>query len=318
METVNSNDAVLQEVLKVLEVKRAKASSTGNKWILLVLIFLLILGIGLYVDSYDFKVNCFWGAGFFLFLSIVWGYRLSNESESYEKDFKKEVFKLIIKDMNGGSMTYEPNQGVGLSEFNRSMLFCTSPNRYFREDLVTGINGKTAFCFSEVDAQYERKIKTDKGEEVAYDDIFKGIIFIADFNKNFNNVTIVKSNDLVMAKAFYSINLKNNEIITLENPAFNEEFSTYSNDQIGARYILTPVLMEKILELNNKSEGSISLSFIDSKMFIAFPSKKDHFEAPLIESLLDKQTFAKDISVIRFMYDIASELDLNTRIWGKE
>jgi hypothetical protein len=123
---------------------------------------------------------------------------------------------------------------------------------------------------------------------------------------------------LVMAKAFYSINLKNNEIITLENPAFNEEFSTYSNDQIGARYILTPVLMEKILELNNKSEGSISLSFIDSKMFIAFPSKKDHFEAPLIESLLDKQTFAKDISVIRFMYDIASELDLNTRIWGKE
>jgi hypothetical protein len=53
-------------------------------------------------------------------------------------------------------------------------------------------------------------------------------------------------------------------------------------------------------------------------MFIAFPLDKDYFEPPVFKSLLDQKSINEDLSVIRFMYDIIKELDLNTRIWGKQ
>ena len=55
-----------------------------------------------------------------------------------------------------------------------------------------------------------------------------------------------------------------------------------------------------------------------SKMYIAFPLDYNYFEAPIHETLLASDLLENDLSIVRFMYDIVHELDLNTRIWGKE
>lgn len=77
-------------------------------------------------------------------------------------------------------------------------------------------------------------------------------------------------------------------------------------------------MMERILDLNNKSDETISLSFISSKMYIAFPLSNNYFEAPIHNSLLVPDLLTHDLSIVQFMHDIVHELDLNTRIWGKE
>jgi hypothetical protein len=108
------------------------------------------------------------------------------------------------------------------------------------------------------------------------------------------------------------------DIVKLENMEFSKSFVTYSTDQIEARYILTPSMMERLCKLNDKTRDTISLSFNGSYIFIAFPLSKDYFEPPVFKTLLDGKFLEEDLEVIRFMYGIVAELDLNTRIWTKQ
>jgi len=185
-----------------------------------------------------------------------------------------------------------------------------------------GIAGKTGFYFAEVHAEYKTVIQTKNGTRTEWHDLFKGIIFVADFNKNFNAITIVRPKDFGRAiGAWFSKNLfsfGNSDVIKLENPEFDQAFVTYGNDQVESRYILTPSMMERILQLNQKSKYSINLSFIKSRMYIGFPLDRNYFEAPIFKSLLNPNLLDEDINAIKFMYDIVKELDLNTRIWGKQ
>lgn len=63
------------------------------------------------------------------------------------------------------------------------------------------------------------------------------------------------------------------ENILLENNQFNNNFITYSNNQFDARYILSPLMMEKILAFKNMYKRSISLSFVDGVMYIVINNK---------------------------------------------
>jgi len=106
--------------------------------------------------------------------------------------------------------------------------------------------------------------------------------------------------------------------VRLENVDFDNTFFTQANHQVEARYILTPSLMEKILELNKYADSTISVSFIWSNIYIAFPLKHNYFEAPIFESLLNADVLEKDLNMLRLMRHVVEELDLNTRIWTKE
>ncbi|HMI01336.1 MAG TPA: DUF3137 domain-containing protein, partial [Pedobacter sp.] len=196
--------------------------------------------------------------------------------------------------------------------------------RYSSQDQIFGSAGKTRFSFSEVHAEYKTETQTKNGKQVHWHTILKGIVFCADFNKYFNGITVVRPKDFGSAiGAWFSDKLpifssSGKELVKLENPNFEELFVTYSSDQVEARYILTPSMMERLCQLEDKCKYTISLSFIDTQMFIAFPLDKDYFEPPVFKSLLDQKSINEDLSVIRFMYDIIKELDLNTRIWGKQ
>ncbi|WP_157472612.1 hypothetical protein [Flavobacterium aquidurense] len=52
-------------------------------------------------------------------------------------------------------------------------------------------------------------------------------------------------------------------------------------------------------------------------MYIAFLLSTKYFEAHVYTSLLVSDLLTDD-SIVQFMHDIVHELDLNTRIWGKE
>ena len=208
------------------------------------------------------------------------------------------------------------------SEFRNSQLFTTDPDRYATEDLISGKAERTSFYFAEVHAEYKTETQTKNGRQVQWHDIFKGIIFVADFNKNFNGETVVRPKDIGssigawFSKNVYAFGDKN--VIELENEYFNKNFVTYSTDQIEARYILTPAMMEKISDLNERSAYCVSLSFINSSMYIAFPLDQNYFEPPVFKTLLRPNLLENDLSILSFMYDIVRELDLNTRIWSKQ
>ena len=92
----------------------------------------------------------------------------------------------------------------------------------------------------------------------------------------------------------------------------------YSQDQIEARYLLTPALMEKILEFKNKSAKNIQISFVNSRLFVTLPYIRDLFEPKIFGKIIGFENIQEYYEDLNLAVSLVEELNLNTRIWTKD
>lgn len=314
-------DHPIPEILNELELQRKTISKLKVKSYILIGVGILCVIGGFFLGSL-LLIGLLPGLGLLIYGFIVLGKGTAKFKE-YRHAYKQRVISSALKSIDN-SLEIDYQNGMSEDSFLSSQLFNREPDRYAAQDMVMGTAGKTRFMFSEVHAEYKEQTRTKEGTKTEWYDIFKGIIFCADFNKNFKGITVVEPRDAGAALgAWISNNIplfssSSRPLVTLENPTFESKFVTHSTDQVEARYILTPAMMERLCELDDRSTYTITLSFINSYMFIAFPMDKDYFEPPVFSTLLDQKSLNEDIAIMRFMYSITTELDLNTRIWGKE
>lgn len=254
-----------------------------------------------------------------LIVALIFYMLVGKKADEYKLNFKHRVIGAVLKQLDD-SLQINPQSGISQRDFIDSYLFSNTPDRYKTEDLVYGKIDKTQIHFAEVHAEYKTETQTKNGRRTEWHDIFRGIIFCADFNKNFNGLTIVRPKGFSGAFGkWISQNIFGNKrIVELENVAFDKMFTTESADQVEARYILTPSMMEKLLELNRYANSTISVSFVHANVYIAFPLNTNYFEAPIFKSLLNADVLDRDLNMLRLMCNVVEELDLNTRIWTKE
>jgi hypothetical protein len=204
---------------------------------------------------------------------------------------------------------YVPNSGFQENEFDKLGLFNQSPDRYKCEDLFSGKLDKTTYSFSEVHAEYKTTHTDSKGRTRAeWHDIFKGIIYTADFNKYFHNTVVVRRDGWNLVAS--------NERIQLEDPRFESRFDVFSEDDQQTRYILSPALMERIMEVDDRF-GGILLSFRESKVILTVPMRENKFDMSIWHSVLRPNVLHCELQLIASLRSIIDTLELNTRIWTK-
>lgn len=231
--------------------------------------------------------------------------------------YKAEIINEMVSFLDP-SLTYNSTSFISQSEFENSKIFTRNIDRYRGDDLVVGNIGKTEVRFSELNALYETKDK----EGTKYVSLFKGIFFIADFHKDFVGETIVLPDTAEklfgkLGTMLQKMNVSRPDLVKLENPDFEKAFVVYGTDQVEARYILTPALMERIMDFQKKS-GKIYLSFLHSKVYIAISLSKNLFEPPLFRSMLNYKLVEDYFKYMILVVSIVEDLDLNTRIWSKK
>lgn len=225
--------------------------------------------------------------------------------------YKENIISSIISYLCQEA-SYRPESGIAESVFMNSRLFSTSPDRYRSEDLICGKIDKTSFICSEIIAEEKRVTTDSKGRrQEHWIDIFRGFFFIADFNKNFQSQTVVFRN------SWFKLNL-GKQRVKLENPNFEKQFDVFSTDQVEARYILTPNLMERLLELDSRFPGKITVSFRDSSVIIAIPDQTNHFETNIWECQLNTDKLKREFGTLVNLFQIIHDLNLNLRIWTKD
>lgn len=97
--------------------------------------------------------------------------------------------------------------------------------------------------------------------------------------------------------------------VTLEDVVFDKHWKVQSTDQIEARYILTPALMERMLEIKRLFHGkAIEFSFWNNKCLIAVHTTKDMFETTSL--FTPALSYHKVQEVISQFYSIFSTVDL--------
>lgn len=243
------------------------------------------------------------------FVILGWG---------YQRDFKERIIRRLICFLEPG-LQYDPKEKIAQEDFLQSEIFQTRPNLYKGDDRVWGLVGKTCIEFSEILAQHIQK----SGKTTTVHTIFRGLFFIADFPKHFRTKTFVLPDaaERVLGrfgKTLQSMNPGRPNLIALEDPRFEKEFVVYGQDPIEARYILSPSLMERILQFRQKTGRKIFLSFVNSKLYLAVWFDRLLFEPKLFRSLLDFQTIQEYCGDIQLAVGIVEDLNLNTRIWSKE
>ena len=244
--------------------------------------------------------------------------------KDYISSFKSAVIRPLVEFIDP-VLRYNAAGSIPEESFVRSRMFAQKPDRYKGDDLVGGKVGATEIAFSEVHAEYKTTSTDSKGRRHEHwHTIFKGLLFVGDFNKHFHGATVVSPDiaerllgrfgQKLQGMTFFS-DLK---LVKLEDPEFEKLFVVYSNDQIEARYILSTSLMERIVQFRNKTDKDISMSFVGSKVFVAIPHTKELFEPKVFQTLLDFDMIREYFEDINLAVGIVEDLNLNTRIWSKE
>jgi hypothetical protein len=256
------------------------------KWVGAVLAFVCIL-------AFLFKAA---PLVYFLVALAAIGFLLMNRQKGTSRVcglFRARVIPYLLEGISPG-LEYWPADGIDEDEFYASGLFI-SPDRYFSHDLVSGIVGRTDLRFSLVHAEeeyeetvYETETDSDGNSttvshtETRWRDIFQGLFFSADFHKHFHGYTRVTPGGRGLFGRFSSSAVK------LEDPRFTKRFSVSSSDQVEARYLLTPAMMERILAVDDRFGGRMQIAFSGSRVIIAvsmgWDSLSPNIRAPLITS----------------------------------
>lgn len=241
-------------------------------------------------------------------------------ADRYRMMFKERILRKLIKAVEP-SVSYEPLMGITEETFLGSHLFDAQPDRYACEELMYGMIGDTKVKFSEVHAETKHtRTNANGGSRTYWESLFQGVFFIADFHKEFRHPVSVMPD--VAEKHFGWIGKKIQKLggglQTLENPEFEKCFVVRGVDAVETRYILTPSMQERLLELRGRLGKDLRVGFRDSHVWLAIPNETDWFEGSLKIPAGDRGQAMMLLRQLRSCFQIVEELDLNTRIWTKE
>lgn len=322
MRTIEEFDAFysnkLYSTLVDLEGLRMKIVRFNVKVLLLFLLLVTVIVLTGMADHLTSGIKLIIGGGVLAgFLAYVVPNGLRVHQYKFKERFKMEVIQRIIHFISE-DLRYDMQQFISKDEFKRSRLFLQSIDRYKGDDFVEGVIDKTRFRFSEIHAEYRVQSKNSS----SYHTIFKGLFFSADFNKSFEGSTVLTPNSLGGGKRFLKRMAglaRREKYVELEDPTFNGLFNCYSDNDIKARYILSPALMSRIVDFRAKHpKNGIAISFVDEKVFVAVSHRKALFEVNSWSTLLDPHLARTYFLDVKLAVDIVHDLNLNTRIWSKE
>ncbi len=235
------------------------------------------------------------------FKFLIPGYAAySNYKNRFKNEVVSEVFKIVSP-----SATYSPAHGVAKADFEEPGLFnprggCVS------DDRVHGTIGQTPFEAAEVRSAY-----STGGKNKTTVVVFHGLFFHLDFNKTLRGVTIVQPEDASSSQLGSRAGLTQ---VALENPEFEQAFTVYASDEVEARYILTPAMMEQILALRQRAGKPLFLAFKNNRAYIGVHYGRALFE-PGIASTTSLESIQEMAAHFALAEGVIHELDLNTRRW---
>ena len=273
-----------------------------KKRVNILLVFSIILGILVVVAIFKFKLN----EGMTNLLTMapfgIYAFLKRIITKEIRGKFKNQVVAKVVKDINP-NFIYLKDLHISESEFNQTGIFSTEGRIFEGDDLISGEIESVKFKMSDVRLKEIRR----RGKSTQIVDIFKGVVFIAEFYKNFSSHTTVLGSS--EAKTF-------GKKIKVDNVDFNNHFRVYTDDEINAFYILSPNFMQRFLKLQKRLDCVINVVFLENKIYLYIDNGKDNFEIDLNSSLLQIavvfDTYKRELESF---FQIIGDLKLNTKIF---
>lgn len=254
--------------LEELELERKQLKKQNRNRILIGLgIFLVTLVIGIFVALEFVLIGI-------VILLIMCIFNVSNNSK-FQKDFKDRVINILIKEELGEKAFYNPKGGINLGELN-SLRFASSPDRWHLSDYIYCSYNDVPYEICDCHFEERRVTRDSKGNrQVTYVTYFKGRAIKIDFKRDLNiQMKIVNQGPM----GFSSDGLTKFETEVIE---FNKKFKCYVDNTENGFYILTPVFIQKLIELEKMFRGGLVVIFKHNNLYILINDSRDSLEVSI-------------------------------------
>lgn len=216
------------------------------------------------------------GGGFFLFrnpLPLILGGLVgaglyiygSLELNAIRKKAKQLLVRPVAEAMN---LSYSPTltRPPTVHEF-RSNRLLPSWDRENYEDNLAGVYHGVNFELFEAHLEQKSTTTDSNGRtRTNWVTVFRGQCLRFDFHKTFHGETLVLRDAGMFNRFGGKSGLKNAK---LEDPVFEKAFEVYTSDQVESRYILTPDLMQRLVDLEQGLRGGdLKCAFVGQEVLI--------------------------------------------------
>lgn len=257
-------------------------------------------GVGALVARFwgETAVGVFFGVAVY---GVVSALLTASKRQNFRSNFKNRVVASIAKSFG---LSYDENGGLTADEFFE--IYDCYINEQSSEDMMSGEVQGVRVRFSDFYAA--KKVRTKNGTRT--DVKFHGVLFVADFHKRLNcEVRVCHKNSRNLRRYGQRANM--------DDVKFEEFFDVYTTDQVGARYALTPLLMQRLTEIYLRLGSQINAVLREDKIYVAIETWRDNFEPRIDCSLKQDATIELYVDEIGALVGIVSELNLNRKIWNE-
>lgn len=245
--------------------------------------------------------------GFALFASIVVmiiGALFFTSVLTWGREFAEELSTRVFGHFG---YVYAPEPPDGFLRPFEDCHLLPGHDRQSLEDHVLGEVDGVPFELAE--AFLEKKVRRDKRDD--YDLVFRGLVARYRFPKRFSGRTYVLG-DRGLLNALAHTGMRA-ERVRLEDPRFEERFEVFSDDQVEARYLLTPAFMERLVRLADASGAPMQAAFAGDELLLAIDGRRGYFAQPSPWRDLRRNDHIHDfVNDIAFIREIAEVLKLDT------
>lgn len=259
---------------------------------ILIAILVLIIGVAVFFlcENPILLIVSF----FAIFVVIVVN---NSKKKTFSHNIKLKIITSLVKTELGDDAEYDCQGGIDLGKILKTRVY-QHPDRYHLEDYIrASYNGvKYEMC----DAIFKERHETrdSKGNKrVSYITYFSGKVIIIDFKKDLDFLMkIIEGHPNGLQKG-------NLEKIETEVIDFNKKFNTYVSDKEKAFYFLTPLFIQKILELEKLYKGTIQYVLDRDCFYIYINNSTDS-----LEFTTSKKIDEKSIEIIRSQVTIGNAI----------
>ena len=196
----------------------------------------------------------------FMIIIVVGGIIFGKKSNTYitkSKEMYEETAKAILKELNS-DLEYFPDKGYTYQEYS-PLYFYEDCDIFTSDDMI--INNKTSFCTADIKIQSEHE---DDDGHTSY---------VTKYDGSLAKIDIIDIKCTIILGGLSKGSFKRSDIFTeimFENDEFNEQFLCFTDNELQAYKILTPDIMEELLNIKKRTIGGMEVRLINDKLYIRF------------------------------------------------
>ncbi len=187
---------------------------------------------------------------------------------AYKKDILPQIARLF------GNLVYTADGKIPMTELKLSKII-PSHDRYTSEDHFTGTYKGIKITLSEIHLESRRR----SGKRTTYVTEFKGLaVLIGMPREKFYGHTLLLQDKNRIGKWFTEKSHKLNRA-DLVDPEFEKAFDVYTNDQVEARYLIDPSMIENLKKMRDGYKArEFTTAYFKNQVLVLLPSSRNYFE----------------------------------------